>query len=55
MPFRIDVTARDRWLQLMGRAMDECRITGSSREWLDRFYFQVADFMRNQHEQDTGN
>ena len=55
MPFRIDVTARDRWLQLMGRAMDECRITGSSREWLDRFYFQVADFMRNQHEQDTEN
>jgi hemoglobin len=55
MPFRIDITARDRWLQLMGQAMDECRIAGSSREWLDRFFSQVADFMRNQHEQGTEN
>jgi len=50
MPFRIDAAARDRWLALMAQAMDETQITGSSREWLDGFFYQIADFMRNQTE-----
>jgi len=50
MPFHIDVAARDRWLLLMSRAMDETQVSGASREWLDRFFFQIADFMRNQEE-----
>lgn len=50
MPFRIDAAARDRWLALMAQAMDETQITGSSREWLDGFFYQIADFMRNQPE-----
>lgn len=50
MPFRIDAAARDRWLALMSQAMDETQVTGSSREWLDGFFYQIADFMRNQPE-----
>ncbi len=50
MPFRIDAAARDRWLALMAQAMDETGVEGSSREWLDSFFFQIADFMRNQPE-----
>ena len=50
MPFRIDAAARDRWLALMAQAMDETGISGRSREWLDSFFFQIADFMRNQPE-----
>jgi hemoglobin len=49
-PFRIDVAARDRWVALMEESMDETQITGESREWLSRFFFQIADFMRNQPE-----
>ena len=50
MPFRIDAAARDRWLVLMAQAMDETGVSGSSREWLDNFFSQIADFMRNQPE-----
>lgn len=50
MPFRIDVLARDRWIALMAAAMDETSVHGPAREWLDGFFFQIADFMRNQPE-----
>lgn len=46
-PFRIDIAARDRWLRLMSEAMDECAIPATSRPFLDDFFFQIADFMRN--------
>lgn len=49
-PFRIDVAARDRWVALMEESMNETQITGASREWLSGFFFQIADFMRNQPE-----
>jgi hemoglobin len=45
--FKIDETARDRWLLRMGEAMDSRGIDGFVRESLDAFFFQVADFMRN--------
>ena len=45
--FKIDEAARDRWLLLMGGAMDACAIDGAERDALDLFFFQVADFMRN--------
>ena len=48
MPFTIGEPERDRWLQLMGEAMDEAEVTGPAREGLDAFFAQVADFMRNQ-------
>lgn len=55
MPFRIDIAARDRWLELMIRAMDESQVKGESREWLIQFFSQIADFMRNQDEPATEN
>jgi hemoglobin len=48
--FRIDVAARDRWVALMSASMEETGITGEAREWLETFFFQIADFMRNQAE-----
>jgi hemoglobin len=48
--FKIDAAARDRWLLLMSSAMDENEVKGEAREFLDAFFFQVADFMRNQPE-----
>jgi hemoglobin len=47
IPFRIGVAERDRWLELMAGAMDEARIPAAAREFLDPFFSQVADFMRN--------
>lgn len=49
-PFAIDLAARDRWLALMANAMDDAHITDPARSWLDAFFFQIADFMRNQEE-----
>ena len=46
-PFRIDIAARDRWLKLMGEAMDECAVPATSRPFLNEFVAQIADFMRN--------
>lgn len=48
MPFQIGIAERDRWLELMGAAMDEVGVQGESRQWLDDFFVQIADFMRNQ-------
>ena len=50
MPFRIGIAERDRWLQLMGEAMDETQVPPFARLFLDQLFFQVADFMRNQTE-----
>lgn len=47
MPFTIGEPERDRWLELMGAAMDEAEVIGEVRKGLDAFFFQVADFMRN--------
>ena len=48
MPFRIGIAERDRWLQLMAAAMDETSVPTFDRAFLDPFFAQVADFMRNQ-------
>jgi hemoglobin len=39
---------RDAWLRSMGRALDECGVTGELRAFLDQRFTDVADFMRNQ-------
>jgi truncated hemoglobin YjbI len=41
---------RDRWLALMGAAMDEAEVEGAAREFLDALFLQIADFMRNKPE-----
>lgn len=47
MPFSIGEAERDRWLALMGGAMDETGVGGEVRQELDAFFLQIADFMRN--------
>lgn len=46
-PFPVDEAARDRWLDIMGQAMDEVEVPSPSREVLGDFFAQTADFMRN--------
>ena len=48
--FRIGVPERDRWLELMSAAMEETQVSQEARGFLDPFFAQVADFMRNQAE-----
>lgn len=46
-PFSIGEPERDRWLKLMGEAMDELAVGAEARDWLEKFFAQVADAMRN--------
>ena len=46
--FKIGLAERDRWLELMSAAMEETEVAPEAREFLDPFFAQVADFMRNQ-------
>ncbi len=50
IPFSIGEAERDRWLELMGGAMDEVGVSGEARVNLGAFFDQVADFMRNREE-----
>ena len=47
MPFKIGIKERDRWLELMGAAMEETEVPGEIALELKVFFEQVADFMRN--------
>ena len=46
--FKIGLAERDRWLELMSAAMEETAVPAAARAFLDPFFAQVADFMRNQ-------
>lgn len=50
MPFKIGVTERDRWVELMGAAADEVVSDPNIRASMMEFFAQVADFLRNQPE-----
>lgn len=50
IPFTIGEKERDRWLELMAAAMDDAEVPVEARLWLEPFFRQVADFMRNQPE-----
>lgn len=47
MPFVIDATARDRWIQLMDRAIDETIDDPAAAEQLRAFFNHVATFLIN--------
>ncbi len=49
-PFSIGLAERDRWLSLMGGAMEECAVPEPAASALRAFFSQVADFMRNREE-----
>ena len=46
-PFAIGEVERDQWLACMAIAMDEQKIEGALRTFLDGRFAHVADFMRN--------
>lgn len=47
MPFRIDRTARDRWMQLMNNAFAEAALPPEAEQLLRSFFEQMATFMIN--------
>jgi hemoglobin len=47
-PFVIGAAARDRWLALMGAAMEEVEIPVGPAETMRAFFAQVAGMMQNQ-------
>lgn len=47
MPFAIDTAARNRWVMLMDRALDEARFPGDVDALLREFFHGVATFMVN--------
>jgi hemoglobin len=47
LPFAISARERDRWLDLMSAATEECRIPEREKMVLTAFFTDVADAMRN--------
>jgi len=47
MPFAIDSAARDRWVALMDRALDEAALPGDVTGVLREFFHATATFMIN--------
>lgn len=47
MPFRIGIAERDRWMKLMGEAMQEVAVPETAAPLIGGFFAQVADMMRN--------
>jgi hemoglobin len=43
----VDERMRDAWIRSMKRALDERGVEGELRAFLERRFFEVADFMRN--------
>jgi hemoglobin len=46
-PFRLDEKARNRWVQLMDRALDEAELPAEAVQVLRPFFHGVATFLRN--------
>ncbi len=46
-PFPIDQRARDRWMQLMADAIEECDVPADVAAWLNEFLGGVATFLIN--------
>jgi hemoglobin len=47
LPFSIGEAERDRWMRLMGEAMQEVEIPPTEAPVIGAFFGQVADMMRN--------
>jgi hemoglobin len=47
MPFKLDQQARDRWVQLMERALDEAKLPKESHDLLCAFFHHMASFLMN--------
>jgi hemoglobin len=47
MPFRLDQKARDRWVELMTRALDEAKLPAEADAMLRDFFGDMATFLMN--------
>jgi hemoglobin len=47
MPFLIDEAARNRWVKLMDRALDDAKLPEDATVLLREFFHSVATFLRN--------
>ena len=50
-PFAIDSSARNRWIKLMNRALDEAQIPQEARDVLRSFFESTATFLVNKPDQ----
>jgi hemoglobin len=48
MPYTLDEAARDRWVALMGKALDEAALPSGVTSLLREFFATTATFLRNQ-------
>ena len=46
-PYKLDQRARDRWVQLMDRALDEAALPAEAEQVLRPFFHGTATFLRN--------
>lgn len=51
MPFRLDRAARDRWVQLMEKALDDAKLPQESEQLLRQFFHHMASFLVNTADQ----
>ena len=51
MPFKLDKAARDRWVQLMDRAIDEAQLPADAAKVLRDFFHHMATFLINRNEE----
>ena len=47
MPFKLDQAARDRWVQLMDKALDQAGLPADAAHCLREFFNHMATFMIN--------
>ena len=47
MPFRLDQRARDRWVQLMDRALEQAALPDESAQVLRQFFHHMSTFLMN--------
>jgi hemoglobin len=47
-PFRINQTARDRWIRLMDNALAEASLPGEAEQVLRKFFNETSTFLINQ-------
>ena len=47
MPFQLNQAARDRWVQLMDKALDEAALPAESTQCLREFFHHMATFLMN--------
>ena len=47
MPFKVNQAARDRWVQLMEKALDDAQLPKESHDLLCAFFHHMATFLMN--------